>query len=73
MSFFRPELHGQSESRAETIRRAEETPSTEQELDERRLFFRKIERIHQEFANRPFKDSRKFPTTEEMQREDRER
>ncbi len=72
MPFFRPKSDGQAESKAEASQRVEETP-TEAELEERRLFFKKIQRIHQEFANRPVKDSRRFPTTEEMQREDRER
>lgn len=73
MLSFPPKLHGQADSRVEAIRRLDETPPTEAELEERKLFWERIQRVHQEFANRSFKDSRKFPTTEEMQREDRER
>jgi hypothetical protein len=72
MSLFGSKLHGQAESTPGYILPPEEPPA-EDELEKRRLFFEKIQRINEEFANRPITDSRKFPTAEEMQREDRER
>lgn len=53
---------------AEVISLLEENIPTEKELEARRAFFRKLQRLRSKFRS-----DRRFPSTEEMVREDRNR
>ena len=50
MPLLQPKLHSQPEFSVEASVRVEETPPTVAEIEERRLLFNKIQRIHQESA-----------------------
>lgn len=53
---------------AEIISLLQENIPTEKELEARRAFFRKLQRLRSKFRS-----DRRFPSTEEMVREDRSR
>jgi plasmid stability protein len=54
---------------AEVVSLLQENIPTEKELESRRALFRKLERLR----SKPPRSNRRFPTTEEMVREDRGR